>query len=262
VKKKKGTHWKSTVVAMDPVDILDLTADEHLLTAGNLPASVGQPEPLPPPSSARARIVAIGATLTGVTLLVGIVLVVAGVIGVVAGGSGFLALAALVGGLVLAGTHWGWVHVAEVTADSIEGRRNSDVLERQRRWLQAIKPYTRYEVTTSVDDDGSIRIVRARYEPDLAGEGRFTFSHTVEHEEVHSADEPSATVAERAELLRRQAAVDTASERERFEVVADAYETALLSADDEQQRQAARRAASEALSEQINANLREPPLVE
>jgi hypothetical protein len=35
-----------------------------------------------------------------------------------------------------------------------------------------------------------------------------------------------------------------------------------LARDDEQQRQAALRAASQALSERINANLRDPPLAE
>jgi hypothetical protein len=247
---------------MDPVDLLDLTADERLLRKADRPASVGHPEPLPPPSAARARLVGLGATLTGVTLLVGIALVIVGLVGLVTGGSAALAVVALAGGTVLAGTHWGWVHVAEVTADSIEGRRNSDVLERQRRWLEMIKPYTRYEVTTSVDDDGSIRIARARFEPARVSERRFEFARTVEHEEVHAADELSAAVTERAELLRRQAAADTERERERFEMAADAYETAMLSAHDEQERQAARRAASEALSEQINANLRDPPLVE
>jgi hypothetical protein len=152
--------------------------------------------------------------------------------------------------------------VAELTANSIDARRNSVVLDRRRLWLGAIKPYTRYEVTTSVDEDGSIRITRARYQPLPRGENGFTFVREIELEEVHSADEPSATVAERAELLRRQAAADTERERARFEVAADAYETALLSRDDAAQRQAARRAASEALSEQINSNLRDPPLLE
>ena len=42
----------------------------------------------------------------------------------------------------------------------------------------------------------------------------------------------------------------------------DAYDRAALANADEQERLAAVRAASEALSEQINANLRNPPLVE
>jgi hypothetical protein len=200
-------------------------------------------------------------TLTGVTLLIGIALTVAGVIDAIVSGVGGVAIAAVVVGVLLLGTHWGWVHVAEATGEALEHRRNSDLLGRRQLWLEQIKPYTRYDVTTTVDDDGSIRIVRARYEP-VATERGFIFSRQVEREEVHSADERGAAVTERAELLRREAAADMERERQLYEVAADAYETALLDRDDEQERRAARRAASEALSEQINANLREPPLTE
>ena len=76
------------------------------------------------------------------------------------------------------------------------------------------------------------------------------------------ADEPAAAVTERAESLRREAALDTERERERYQIAADAYESALLDDADEQQRLLAQRAASEALSNQINSNLRDPPLLE
>jgi hypothetical protein len=249
---------------VDPGELVDLTADERLLSedAASLPPSVGRPEALPPPSPARKRLVGLGATLTGVTLVGGAALLVAGVLTLIMNGADLLSIGALAVGGALLSTHWGWVHVAEATADSIDRRRGDQVAARRGRWLTQIKPYTRYEVTTSVDDDGSIRIVRTRHEPMPSGERRFTFAHAVEHEEVHSGEEPGAMVTERAELLRRQAASDTERERELFEIALDAYETALLNADDEQQRQAARRAASKALSEQINANLRDPPLVE
>jgi hypothetical protein len=249
---------------MDPAELVDCVPDERLLgeDLANLPAAVGRPEPLPRASPARKRIVAVGATLTGVTLIGGIGLAIAGLIAVVVSGLGVLALVALVLGLALASTHWGWVHVAEATADGIEHRRAGEAVDRQRQWLATIKPYPHYEVITSVEPDGAIAIARIRYEPVRCGERRFTFKRSIEQQEVHSGDEPGAAVVERAELLRRQAASDTHRERERFEVVADVYETALLSADDQQQRQAARRAASQALSEQINANLREPPLIE
>jgi hypothetical protein len=249
---------------MDPAELVDCIPDERLLgeDLANLPTAVGRPEPLPEASPARKRIVGLGATLTGVTLVGGVALVIGGLIAVAASGLDALAVVALVLGLVLASTHWGWVHVAEATADGIEHRRTGEAVDRQRQWLATIRPYPRYEVTTSVDPDGAIRIARVQHEPVRCGERSFTFKRSIAQEEVHSAEEPSAAVAERAELMRRQAAADTERERERFEVVADAYETALLSADDEQQRQAARRAASQALSEQINANLREPPLIE
>jgi hypothetical protein len=247
---------------MNLAEFVDRRADERVLTEHSLPQSVGRPEPMPPPSRARARVVGIGATLTGVTLLIGIALVVAGIVDAIASSVGALAISAVVVGALLVGTHWGWVHVAEVTGEALEHRRDREVVDRRQLWLEQIQPYTRYDVTTTVDDDGSIRIVRARYEPVAAGERGFTFSRLLELEEVHSAEEPGAAVAERAELLRREAAADTERERHLYEVAADAYETALLNRDDEQQRRAAQRAASEALSEQINANLREPPLTE
>jgi hypothetical protein len=255
---------KSTVLFMDPAELVDAKADERLLAedAANVPPSAGRPESLPEPSGARKGIVGFGATMTGVTLIVGFALLIAGFVELVVNGTGALSIGALVLGAVLLSTHWGWVHVAELTANAHEHSRSRPVHDRRQLWLEQIKPYTRYEVTTSVDADGSIRILRTRYEPVATGERRFTFARTTEREEVHSAEEPGATVAERSELLRREAAADTDRERERFQIAADAYETALLDAGDERERQAARRAASEALSEQINANLREPPLVE
>ena len=54
----------------------------------------------------------------------------------------------------------------------------------------------------------------------------------------------------------------TERERERYEIAADAYTTALVGAADEEQQRVAQRAASEALSRQINAHLRDPPLIE
>jgi hypothetical protein len=247
----------------DPVELLECTADEQLLAqdGANLPEAVGRPEAIPP-SQARGRLVGIGATLTGVTLLLGVALIALGAIEAIASGFGLFDTGALVLGLILAGTHWGWVHVAEITANSLEGRRNSEIADRRRQWLETIKPYTRSEVTTSVKDDGSISIVRVRYRPVRSSAGSFTFVREAEHEEIHSGDEPAAGVAERAELLRRQATLDTERERERFQVAADAYETALLGRGDEQEQLAARRAASQALSEQINSHLRDPPLIE
>lgn len=247
----------------NPAELVDRCADESLLAGdlGSLPTAVGRPETIPP-SRTRGRLVGIGATLTGVTLIAGIALIAYGAVDALSGGLRLLNAGALALGLLLAGTHWGWVHVAEATADSIEGRRNNELLARRRQWLETIKPYTRFDVSTSVGDDGSIKIVRVRHRPVSSGKRGFTFVREVEVEELHSGDEPAAAVAERAEQLRRAAALDTERERERFEVVADAYETALLGRGNEQERLAARRAASEALSEQINSHLRDPPLVE
>ena len=83
-----------------------------------------------------------------------------------------------------------------------------------------------------------------------------------DHRELHSPDEPAAAVTDRAETLRREAALATEREHQRYEIAADAYRTALIGRADEEQRRLAQRAAAEALSGQINSNLRDPPLVE
>jgi hypothetical protein len=230
------------------VELLGCNADEQLLGADDaeLPHGIGRPEPLPAPSRRRGGIVAAGATMTGATLIGGIILFAIGGIDALSNGS-VLALVLMLIGIVFVATHWGWVHVAEFTANSVEGRRAAAI---------------RHEVSTRVADDGSICIVRSRFRPVRHGGRGFTFVREVESEEVHSAEAPAAEVTDRAEQLRREAARVTERERERYEVAAGAYEMALLHAGDEQERLAARRAASAALSERINANLRDPPLIE
>lgn len=95
-----------------------------------------------------------------------------------------------------------------------------------------------------------------------SGDHGFTFQAEVIQREDHPADEPSAAIVERAELLRRQAAVDTERERTRFQAAADARESSRLASSEDQQVRALHRAASEALSERINSHLRDPPLIE
>lgn len=248
----------------DLAELVGFLPDERLLgdDAGNLPASVGKPESLPPASAVRRRLVGAGATLTAVSLIGGLALIVLGLIEAISGGSAAVTVVALVLGIVLAGTHWGWVHVAELTANTLESRRNSSLLDRRRGWLETIEPYPRWEVTTTTGEDGSISIITVCYRPVRRGEGTFSFRREEVARELHSGEEPAATVAERAELVRRRAAADTARERQRYEAARDAYERALLANTDEQARLAAVRAASEALSEQINAHLRDPPLTE
>lgn len=247
----------------DPVELVACEPDPRLQEEdlAQLPEAVGRPPELPP-SPARRRLVAAGATLTGVTLLGGIALIVLGLIDAVAGGPGASVIAALALGVVLVGTHWGWVHVAEASADALQERRNRALMDTRRGWLAAIEPYTRWEVSTSAGEDGSITILTERHRPVLCGSRRFSFRREIVEREVHSGEEPAAAITERAEVLRRWAAAATQAERERYEIARDAYERALLDADDEQQRLAALRAASEALSQRINTNLRDPPLVE
>ena len=88
------------------------------------------------------------------------------------------------------------------------------------------------------------------------------FERSVELTEVHAGDDPAAVVAERAELLRHQAAVDTERERAAFQEQADALNWATLAEGEHRERTREQAAAARALSEQINANLREPPLAE
>lgn len=247
----------------DPTDLITRRPDERLLgeDLGKLPAVLGRPEEIPP-SPARRRIVALGATLTGVTLVIGTLLVVFGAVDGVVSGFDTWSVLALVAGILLVATHWGWVHVAEITGQSIERRDHGDAFDRRRDWLEQIQPYQRWEVSTSTGEDGSIAIATVTYHPAPCRDGTFTFVREEVAREVHSGDEPAAAVTERAELLRRQAALDTSRERERYQVAHEAYEDARLANADEQERLAAVRAASEALSERINSNLREPPLVE
>jgi len=246
----------------DLAELIGLEPDERLLDEelSRLPSSVGRPETLPV-STARRRLVAVGATLTGVTLVLGVVLIAAGIAGAIAGSAG-LGVAGIVLGVLLVATHWGWVHVAEISGRAIENRRDAAVQGRQHQWLGQIDPYTRYEVITRAADDGSITIETVRYRPSKRSERSFTFVRDAFGSESHSGDEPAAAVAERAEVLRRQAAVMTEQERERYEVANDAYQTALMAHADEAERVAAVRAASQALSERINAHLRDPPLTE
>lgn len=247
----------------NPAELVGRTPDDRLLSEdlAKLPPTVGRPTPLAS-TRARGRIVGVGATLTAVSLVAGVVLVAIGAIDAISSGIELTAVLALVVGALLIATHWGWVHIAEISANALEGHSNAEVLATQRRWLDELEPYPRLEVSTDVEDDGSIRIESIRYRPVPCGERTFTFVREVEHREVHSHDEPAAAVTERAETLRREAALVTEQERRRYEVAADAYRTALLGRADEEQRRLAQRAASEALSHQINSNLRDPPLVE
>lgn len=246
-----------------PLDFLTRQPDRRLLGADlpQLPATVGEPPQPLPEGPARRRVVRIGATMTGVTLVGGLLLALLGLVEVIANG-GLVWVVVLVLGIVLAGTHWGWVHVAELTGNRIEGRREASLDELRAQWLLQIEPYPRWEVSTHAAEDGSIEITTASYRPVASGGQTFTFVREEVASEIHGADEPGAAVAERAELLRRQAAAETARARDEFEAARDAYSQALMARDDEQQRLAALRAASEALSERINEHLRDPPLTE
>lgn len=248
---------------VDPVELVGLEPDERLLGEDriHLPATARQPPRPLPESPARRQVVRVGAVMTGATLIGGVALALVGLIEAIAVG-GLWWWVALGVGIVLAVTHWGWVHVAELTGNTIEGRRQASMEGLRGQWLAEIEPYSRWEVRTRADDDGSITIETLRHRPLQRGERTFSFVSEVEAREVHSPEEAAAAVTERAELMRREAAAQTRRARDQFETARDAYDRVLIAQDDEQQRRAALRAASEALSEGINSNLRDPPLTE
>ncbi len=248
---------------VDPDSLVGLVADERLLSGdpAMLPGQLGRPEPIPV-RAARPTLVGVGAALTGVTLVGGIALAIFGAIELLISGGGALAAVALIVGVVLASTHWGWVHVAELSSQGIERRSNAEVVDRRQAWLQSIAPFTHYEVRTRAGDDGTITIERVRYRPVRSSDQTFVFERTVELTEVHAGDDPAAVVAERAELLRHQSAIDTERERAGFQERADALNWATLADGEHRERTREQAAAARALSEQINANLREPPVTE
>ena len=243
-------------------DLAGLTAADSLIDAPAdvLPADVPRP-PAPTPDGARGRIVGAGVLMTGVTLVVGIALAVVGVVELLSG-HGERGLAALIVGLALAGTHWGWVHVAELTANASQARHDAPVREARRQWLSRIAPFDRFEIITSAGSDGEIAIERVHLAPVAVDGSHFAFTRTATVVERHPAEMGAAVVAERAELIRREAQRDTERARERYELATGDRETARLSAERDAQARDAEVAASRALTEQINAHLRDPPLSE
>jgi len=208
------------------------------------------------------RLVAAGSLLTGVTLIGGAAMVLYGGWQLLFNGGGAIDAVLAVIGMLLAGTHWGWVHVAEYVGLTIDEHQQRSTDARRREWLAGIQPYPRFSVSTSVLDDASTRIERILHQPVLTAQHTFTFVRQTEAETTYNADTPAAVIAAAVETMRRQARLDTDRLRELWEAAATTYAATLSSADDDQQRVAAQRAAAVALSEHINASLLETPLVE
>ncbi|HEV7177967.1 MAG TPA: hypothetical protein VGN29_20905 [Solirubrobacteraceae bacterium] len=176
------------------------------------------------------------------------------------GGAFDLVLAVI--GILLAATHWGWVHVAEYVGLTIDDREHRATDARRRAWLAGVEPYPRFGVSTSVLDDASIRIERVLYRPTLTAAHTYTFVRETDTEETYAAGTPAEVIATTVETMRRQARLETDELRELWEAASTAYAAALADGDDDRQRLAAERAAATALSEHINASLLEPPLIE
>jgi len=245
------------------VAFLGVPADTRLLDEDveGLPDTEQRRDPVVS-SQRHDRLVTAGSVLTGVTLIGGAAMLFYGGWQLLFEGGGALYAVIAVIGLLLAATHWGWVHVAEYVGLTIDEhqRRLSD--HRRQEWLATVQPYPRFSVSTSVLDDASTRVERVRHRPVLTAQGTFTFVREPDAEEIYDAHTSAEVIATAVETMRRQARLETDRLRELWEAAATAYAAALLSAQDDQQQLAAQRAAATALSEHINASLLEPPLVE
>jgi hypothetical protein len=242
---------------------LGVAPDPRLLAEDltSLPAAEQRSEP-PVSTQRHERLVAAGSALTGVSLIGGVALLLYGGWRLLFGdGGAFDAVLAAVG-LVLAATHWGWVHVAEYVGLTIDERQTRALEARRGQWLAAVAPYPRFSVSTSVGDDGTTRVQRFLHRPVLTERNTFTFVREPDLEHVHGADAPAEVIAADVETMRRQARLQTDRQRDLWDAASSAYSAALHSAHDDQERLAAQRAAAVALSEHINASLLEAPLVE
>jgi hypothetical protein len=247
----------------DLLAFLGVAPDPRLLDDDLINLPPGEQRSDPPVSSKRhERLVAAGSVLTGVSLIGGLALLVwAGWRLLFDGGGAFDAVVAGIG-LVLAATHWGWVHVAEYTGLTIDARQMREIEADRGQWLSSIEPYPRFSVATSVGEDGTTRVQRFLHRPVLTERNTFSFVRESDVEHVHGVDAPAAVIASDAEAMRRQARLQTDRMRELWDAASTAYSAALLSAHDDQERLAAHRAAALALSEHINASLLEEPLLE
>lgn len=245
------------------VAFLGVAADRRLLGEDriNLPDAEQRHEPV---ISTRRhdRLVTTGSVLTGGTLIGGAAMLLYGGGQALLNGGGALDVLLAVIGILLVGTHWGWVHVAEYVGLTIDDRQQRSADARTREWLATVQPYPRFSVSTSVLTDASTRVQRVLHRPVLTAQHTFTFVRETQAGHTYDADTPAEVIATSVETMRRQARLETDRLRELWEAASSAYEASLFSADDDEQRLAAQRAAATALSEHINASLLEPPLVE
>ena len=124
------------------------------------------------------------------------------------------------------------------------------------------RPYPRFSVSTWALDDASTRVEREVRQPVLTPQHTFTFVRKPDAVQLYDADVAAEVLASAVETMRRQARLDTDRLRNLWEAASVTYAAELSDADDDQQRLVAQRAAAEALSDHINASLREPPAVE
>jgi hypothetical protein len=245
------------------VEFLGVPADRRLLD-GELDGLAGlRPRPTVATTTAgHDRLVAAGSAMTAATLLGGTAMAIYGGQELLFGGGGTLAVVLTVIGILLAGTHWGWVHVAEYTGAGIDQRQERADRELTDLWLRTVAPYPRFAVTTSVLADASTSVERVLYRPVLTEAHTFTFAREADPAVTYDADTPAEVIAGTVERLRRETRLETDRAADLWEAASTAYAAALQDATGAEQRLAAQRAAATALSEHLNALLLEPPLVE
>ena len=246
------------------VAFLGVPADTRLLDEdlGNLPDAEQHRDPVVS-THEHDRLVAAGSVLTGVTLIGGAAMLLYGGWQLLFDGGGALDAVLAVIGLLLAATHWGWVHVAEYVGLTIDERQRRSSDERRQEWLASDSAVPAVQ---RLHQRARRRLDACRACPAPAGPNRrrrpFTFVRETDAEEIYDAHTSAEVIATAVETMRRQARLETDRLRELWEAASTAYAAALLSAQDDQQQLAAQRAAATALSEHINASLLEPPLVE
>jgi len=245
------------------VAFLGVAADRRLLNEDrfSLP-DAEQYRPPTVPAHGHGRLVAAGSALTGITLVGGVALGLYGLWAAVFNHGGVIDAVLAVIGIVLAATHWGWVHVAEYLSLTLDDRQQRARDDDGQHWLVTLEPYPRFSVSTSVLDNASTRVVRVLHQPVRTARGTFTFVRETDAEETYDADTSAEVIASAVETMRRRARLDTDRVRDLWDTTFSAYQAALTSANDDQQQLAAQQAAATALSEHINASLLEPPLVE
>jgi hypothetical protein len=249
--------------SQDMLAFLGVEPDRRLLGVDmfNLPEAEQHHQPAMS-TEGHDRLVRAGSLLTGVTLIGGVALLLYGAVQLLFNGGGAFSAVIAVIGLLLAATHWGWVHVAEYAGLTIDAHRQHEIETQELQWLATIEPYPRFSVSTSVLDDASTRVERTLHRPVLTEQNTFTFVRQTDAETTFDSEASAEVITTAVETMRRQARLETDRLRELWEAASSAYAAASFSADDDQQRLAARRAAAKALSEHINASLLEPPLVE
>ena len=178
------------------------------------------------------------------------------------GGGAVSAVVAVIG-ILLVATHWGWVHVAEYVGLTIDEHQQRD--DRSARAAMA-RDGPAVSALQRLDERPRRRVDACRTQSCTGRSSpRSTRSRSFVRRTPRRRSTPMLRPRSSPRPSRRCAARRGSRPTvfaELWEAASSAYAAALFSAEDEQQRLAAQRAAATALSEHINASLLEPPLVE